>query len=239
MYRLPQAVKFSNYKLKLHLAKSGYKPAPITPGLWRHQTRPLQFSLVVDGFGIKYGRQEYIKHLLDTLKTIYKISEYWDGKLYCGLNLEWGYYKREVLVSMTNYVTKALHKFQHPTPKRAQYAPHQWTLPNYVATKQLTTPFYTSPPIPEEQKRRIQQIIGTFFYYARAVYCTMLPALSTIAEQQSSPTKNTEAAITHFLYYAATNPSAIIQYKASDIILHIDSDASYLSEPRERNRPWS
>ena len=60
----------------------------------------------------------------------------------------------------------------------------------------------------------------------------MLPALNTLAEQQSSRTKNTEAAITHFLDYAATNPSAVIQYKASDMILHIYSDASYLSDPR-------
>ena len=41
----------------------------------------LQFSLVVDDFGIKYELQEDIKHLLDALKTIYKISEDWDGKL--------------------------------------------------------------------------------------------------------------------------------------------------------------
>ena len=45
-----------------------------------------------------------------------------------------------------------------------------------------------------------------------------------------------EAAITHFLDYAATNLSAIIQYKASDMILHIDSDSSYLSEPRAYSR---
>ena len=64
----------------------------------------------------------------------------------------------------------------------------------------------------------------------------MLTALNTLVEQQSSPTKNTEAAITHFLDYAATNPSAVIQYKASDVILLIDSDASYLSEPRAHSR---
>ena len=64
----------------------------------------------------------------------------------------------------------------------------------------------------------------------------MLPALNTLEEQQSSPTKNMEAAITHFLDYVATNPSAIIQYKASDMILHIDSDASYLSEPMAHSR---
>ena len=75
MYGLPQAGKFSNDKLKLHLAKFVYEPAPITPGLWMHQNLRLQVSLVVDDFGIKYERQEDITHLLDALKTIYKISE--------------------------------------------------------------------------------------------------------------------------------------------------------------------
>ena len=64
----------------------------------------------------------------------------------------------------------------------------------------------------------------------------MLPALNTIAKQQSNPTQNTEAAITHFLYYAATNPFAIVKYKYIGMILHIDSDASYLSEPRACSR---
>ena len=57
----------------------------------------------------------------------------------------------------------------------------------------------------------------------------MLSSLNTIAEQQSNPTHNTEATITQFLDYAATNPSAIVQYKSSNIILQIYSDASYLS----------
>ena len=74
MYGIPEAGKIATYKLKLHLAKFGYKPVPITPGLWSYQTRPLQFSLVVDEFGVKYERQEDITHILDTLKTIYKIS---------------------------------------------------------------------------------------------------------------------------------------------------------------------
>ena len=49
---------------------------------------PLQFLLVVRDFGIKYERQEEITNILDALKKIYKISEDWDGKLYCGLNLK-------------------------------------------------------------------------------------------------------------------------------------------------------
>ena len=65
---------------------------------------------------------------------------------------------------------------------------------------------------------------------------TILPALNTLAEQQSSPTKDTEAEIIHFLDYPATTPSAIIQYKSSDMILHIDSDESYLSDPWAHSR---
>ena len=137
---------------------------------------------------------------------------------------------------MTNYVTKALQKFQHPTQRCIQYLPHQWTRPNYGATQQLPTPLDTLPPIPEERKCRTQQIVGTFLYHDQTVDCTMLPALNTIAGQQSNPTKNTESEITHFIDYSATNPSAIIQYKSSNIILHIGSDASYLSEPHAQNR---
>ena len=115
--------------------------------------------------------------------------------------------------------------FNVPPQICAQYAPHKWTRPKYGATKQLATPLDTSPPIPEERKCRIQQIIGTLLYYARDLDCTILPAFNTLAEQQSSPTKNKEAAITHLIDYAATNPSAIIQYKASNMILYIDGDA--------------
>ena len=89
MYVNPKshAGKISNDKLKLHLDNFLYDPVPITTGIWRHQTCPIKFSLVVNDFEIKYERQEDITNLLDSLKTIYKISEDWDGKLYRGFNL--------------------------------------------------------------------------------------------------------------------------------------------------------
>ena len=123
MYGITQAGEIANDKIKLHLSKFGYEPVPITSYLWRHQTCPLQFSLVVDDFGIKYELQEDITHLLDALKTIFEISENWYGDLYCGIYLECYYYKREVLVSITNYVTKTLQKFQHPTPSAPNMHP--------------------------------------------------------------------------------------------------------------------
>ena len=97
----------------------------------------------MDEIGVKYERQADITDLLDALKTIFKISEDWDGKLYYEMKLEWNYYKQEVMVSMSNYATKELNKFHHPTPRRHQYAPHKWKRPNYGATKQLETPLDT------------------------------------------------------------------------------------------------
>ena len=94
MYGLPQAVKISNDKLNIYLAKNFYEPEPITPVFWWHQTRPFQFSLVLDDFGLKYERQLNITHLLDAPKIIYKIYEDWYVKIYCGLSLELYYYKQ-------------------------------------------------------------------------------------------------------------------------------------------------
>ena len=65
VYGIPQAGKTVNDKLKLHMAKLGYDPAPIPPGLWRHQRHPLRFSLLVDYFGIEYERQADITHILE------------------------------------------------------------------------------------------------------------------------------------------------------------------------------
>jgi hypothetical protein len=32
---------------------------------------------------------------------------------------------------MPGYIKNTPHKFQHPLPKRPQYAPHHWTVPSY------------------------------------------------------------------------------------------------------------
>ncbi len=67
---------------------------------------------------------------------------------------------------------------------------------------------------------------------ARAVNGTMLTPLSALASKQASPTEQTMQKCLQFLDYAATHDDAILTYKASDMILAIHSDASYLSEPK-------
>jgi hypothetical protein len=64
----------------------------------------------------------------------------------------------------------------------------------------------------------------------------MLVALGLVAAAQAQGTPATVKACTKLLSYAATHPEATVCFKASDMVLHIYSDASYLSEPKARSR---
>ena len=59
MYGLPQAGIIAQKLLEERLAKHGYRQSVTTPGLWKHDTRPICFSLVVDNFGVKYVGEEH------------------------------------------------------------------------------------------------------------------------------------------------------------------------------------
>jgi hypothetical protein len=73
-------------------------------------------------------------------------------------------------------------------------------------------------------------------YYARAVDPTVLMPLNDIATEHTKATEQTQAATNQLLDYLATHLDATIRYHASDMILHIHSDASYLSVSNARSR---
>jgi hypothetical protein len=54
MYGPPQDGILANQLLARRLAIHGYHQTKFTPGFWCHVTRPIQFSLVVDDFGVQY-----------------------------------------------------------------------------------------------------------------------------------------------------------------------------------------
>jgi hypothetical protein len=236
MYGLPQAGRIANDALLPHLAAHGYTQAAHTPGLFTHVSRPISFSLVVDDFGVKYVGREHAEHLRDVLASKYKITTDWDGDLYLGLHLKWDYAACTVDLSMPGYVAKALQRFSHPAPARAQHSPHAWTKPQYGASTQLTAPIDTSPRLDKAGITRLQQIIGVFLYYARAVDSTMLVALGSLAANQTQATELTNQAANQLLDYAASHPDASVRFHSSAMILNVHSDASYLSEPKARSR---
>jgi hypothetical protein len=236
MLGLKQVGRLANDRLTKHLAKSGYRPVRHTSSLWAHDTRPIVFALVVDDFGVKYMGKEHAMHLLQALRTLYTIKEDWTGNLFLGLTIEWNYQARWVDISMPLYLPKAMHKFQHATPSKYQGAPHAWTVPTYGAKIQYATNDDESPVLPAEKIKGIQQRVGTLLYYAVGVDPFMLCALSDISSEQSKATQLTQDECDWLMDYAACNPLSVIRYHASDMVLYMHSDASYLSATRACSR---
>ena len=63
MYGLPHAGIITQKLLEERLNKAGYHQSDKTPRFWKHEWRPISFSLIVDDFGVKYKGDEHVKHL--------------------------------------------------------------------------------------------------------------------------------------------------------------------------------
>ena len=82
MYRLPHAVIIAQKLLEESLKKHGYCQSDKTPGFWKHDTRHICFSLIVDDFGVKYVGKEHADHIIGVLEELYVVDKDWEGKKY-------------------------------------------------------------------------------------------------------------------------------------------------------------
>jgi Reverse transcriptase (RNA-dependent DNA polymerase) len=239
MYGLPQAGKVASDALLPRLKQAGYVETGRIPGLFKHKTNSIIFALVVDDFLVQYSDTAHFAHLSVTLQKNYTITTDMEASKFCGISLKWDYVARHVTLSMPGYVEAALQRFTHPAPTRPQHSPHAWIAPNYGARVQYAPSEEDSIPLDKAGIKRLQEVIGTFLYSARAVDNTMLVALGTLAAAQTKGTEHTMKALAQLLDYAATHPDAAIRFHKSDMILYAHSDASYLSEAQARSRVGS
>ena len=62
----------------------------------------------------------------------------------------------------------------------------------------------------DKETNLVQQVCGTFLYYAIAIDNTILPVLSNISSEQYNATKNTAKQVAKLLKYLASSPHAEI-----------------------------
>jgi hypothetical protein len=106
----------------------------------------------------------------------------------------------------------------------------------YGAKTQFVNDKTSSPVLSNKDVNKLQQLTGTLFYYARAVDPTLIMPINVLASEQSKATEVTANKVIKLLNYCNTHPETKIRYHASDMILHIHSDASYLSENEVKSR---
>ena len=235
MYGISSAGRLSSDYLKPHLQQWGYHECPRTPGLFKHETRPILFVLVVDDFGVQYVGQENAEHLHNCIKAKYKCTFDETGDLFCGITLKWNYRHRWVDLSMPGYVKKNLSRFNHIAPLHPQNSPtsiHSHQLQHQTTNGRTDD----SPKLGKDDITLLQQIIGVYLYYARAIDSTLLVTLSDLSAQQTQATELTMQKANQMLDYLYTNSDFTLRFYASDMQLAIESDASYLSAYNARSR---
>ncbi len=95
MYGLPQAGILAQQLLEKWLNEHGYQQSQITPGLWKHTTQPISFTLCVNDYGVKYVGRKHADHLLQVLNSNYNCATDWEGKRYLGKDIDWDYMQKK------------------------------------------------------------------------------------------------------------------------------------------------
>ena len=139
---------------------------------------------------------------------------------------------------MPEYIKYALKRFQHEFRARNQFYPHKHTPLSFGKTgeRQYAKSHDTLLILDAKGIHLVQSIVGTFLYYTRAIDSTITTALNNISSEQAHATKHTFKKCKRLLDYAATYPSVLVCFYASDMILHINSNAAYLVKTKARSR---
>jgi hypothetical protein len=88
----------------------------------------------------------------------------------------------------------------------------------------------------DKDVNKLQHPTGKLLYYARVVDPTLIMPINVLASEQSNTTEVTADKVIKLLNYCNTHPETKMRHHASDMILQIHSDASYLSENEAKSR---
>ena len=133
------------------------------------------------------------------------------------------------------YIPALLQKLQHPKPAKSQYAPHPWVVLAYGQRIQMAT-VDKSKKLYSKGIRRVQSIVGSLLYQSWALDSTTTVAINKLGVEQARATEKTRYGCDMLLDYVTIYPNPKIRFCASDMILHVDSDAAYLVQPNAQSR---
>ena len=219
IYGLKQAGKLAQDRLISHLEKHGYIQCPNTPSLFKHNLNSVAFTLVVDDFLIKYTDVKHSKHVIDSLSELYTMTtQMGNVQKYIGITMLYHRANHFIHWCMPGYIEKALKRFGRLNLKGVD-SPCVYITPQYGKHLHDVLPDPPSELLSPEQHKELQEIVGVFLFYARAVDPTMLTPLSKIASKQAQPTTLLLPDIERFLQYATKYPNAGQRIRASKMVL--------------------
>ena len=139
-------------------------------------------------------------------------------------------------IYIPGYIKKTLLKLQHSSPKNPEVSPFKAYPKQYGAKVIFVKEEDGTPELSEDSLKLLQKNIGSILFYGRALEMKFLVALSNLTSAQTHGIEATAISMVRLLNYCDIHPDAFIRYKQSNMILAIQIDASYLSNPKVRNQ---
>ncbi len=227
MYGLKGAGKLSNLRLVSLLSSFGFHQTS-TPCLLKHVSRPILFVLVVDDFGVKYTNRSDFDFLVSCLSTLYHAKAHSITSKFLGFSVSHNRSARTFTVSYPGYASHLLARLR-PLGVPPCNSPSIYTPPLFGSrAPQSPTGPDLSPSAFPAQANELQVAVGFLLYYGRCVDGRILPATCALASEQAFPTM---ARLQRLLGYVAAHPDGRKFFRASDMLLRVLSDASFLSRP--------
>jgi hypothetical protein len=139
-----------------------------------------------------------------------------------------------ISISIPGYIDKALIRFHEWTETKHAHSPDVYKTLEYGARVQYAADDATTP-LNKADIKMLQEVVGSFLYYARAVDPTMLTTINTIASEQATTTEAVRAHAVHLPQYAAVHRDHVVTFKKSKMHVIIQAGASYLSRSQARS----
>ena len=127
-------------------------------------------------------------------------------------------------------------RFKHLRKKKPTHSPAPYEPPEYGDKTQHAPIDESKEQLSDAEIKLLQEVVGVFLHYAKAIDNTMLVSTNNLASAQTKGTSTTLEAREHLLDYAAMCPFSKLRCHASGMTLHIHSDGSYLSVSNSRSR---
>jgi hypothetical protein len=179
------------------LSGTVYVPVHIGTGLWSHKTRPINFTSVINNFGVKYTQTNNMHSLLHFLaaleRSTYKVTMDWDGALskspwigmvpFISASLWNGIANKALSTSPCLAMYKKLctsSNIQHLCTSIPKTPPILGLNPALLATIPKNFPVPSDQSLLLSALEQSQQIVGTFLYIMSAIDNTMLMALNSL-----------------------------------------------------------
>jgi hypothetical protein len=94
------------------------------------------------------------------------------------------------------------------------------------------SPTTLSTPVSPAEKTWIQHVVGSLFFYARALDLSVLTAVCQLSSHQSNPTQHDLASAHRLLNYVSSHYNPHKTIHPSSMALWACIDASFLSRPK-------